>query len=1111
MRILKLVLLIVPIFALGQNLPNPIPQTPETASFSKFQATPVSYHTGIPNITVPIYTLESRSLSIPISISYHAGGIRINEEASAIGLGWSLIAGGQITRAMKGMPDEKFYLTTTDVKVLDFENLSKVSGSPGYFERYQIIDNVKNGINDLEPDRFNYSFLDYSGSFMFNQNRSLENPYGEIIHMPKSDVKINPSIVNGQIVSWQITTPDGTVFNFNAGKERIINANNYSIDKIGGLLYAPTISPTGNYFNTWRISSIETHTGDIINFEYETFQLTSCNLGMESYNGHDSGLTQVNDSYESHIISSSSTIIESSRITKITSSKGTIDFLYSARNDIADVDSRRLSMIEISNSNGKKLKRISLQQSYFQSDIPQGSERIEAELISCGNGFDENADTKRLRLDGLSIIGLYNNLSNQTGMDYNFGYSPIQLPHKKSYAQDFWGFYNGENSNLSMIPSIPLQNYPLEDISFFSGANRYVNPDDSQAGMLTKITYPKGGYEEFKYENNKCSIDNVAATELTFISPPNTEKRLNLNTSRDSFYLNGEVDPLTGLNIYHYRKTFEITDDILNNGELVFEVFSDVCYGGGNLVFGNQCNVTGGLRKLGSTNTIAFSMGTTSGTTYSATANVTPGTYEVFANVSATDFPTNGGALDIDIRWISENDQNIAEDLFLVGGLRILEKSIFDADSTPISKTNYTYNNHLTTNIGVPVFAEPIEVILDYCSHSYQADVTRFTSSPVYPLVTNQAGFVGYLEVQEVIQGYDKLNQSFETSPTVYNTFRYSARNRESYKGSPVDYNWIRGNLEESDLNSKLITSYGFDISSSLTEYLNNNYVEGFEARLLKSEVVICPSSSFRVIRNSNLPEQKFVQTGGHNHLVSQLETQKENNGDISIQRTYEYNAEIEKPTKVQTDYGNGTVHQEYFEYSNSGMTITELPSTAKSILEAQNRKELIKSWKQDENDELLDLILYNYPNSVSNSEPLLPESISNLKGVNGNLDERVRYHSYTNFGLPREVSKVDGSHTYYIWGYNGQYPIAKIENFGSDQITTTVQNLINATVTASDNDDSVADENTLRTALSNLRNTSALSNAMVTTYTYDPLVGITSITDPKGYTIYYEYDEFNR
>ncbi len=32
-----------------------------------------------------------------------------------------------------------------------------------------------------------------------------------------------------------------------------------------------------------------------------------------------------------------------------------------------------------------------------------------------------------------------------------------------------------------------------------------------------------------------------------------------------------------------------------------------------------------------------------------------------------------------------------------------------------------------------------------------------------------------------------------------------------------------------------------------------------------------------------------------------------------------------------------------------------------------------------------------------------------------------------------------------------------------------------------------------------------------LTTYTYDPLIGVTSITDPRGETIYYHYDNFNR
>jgi YD repeat-containing protein len=33
----------------------------------------------------------------------------------------------------------------------------------------------------------------------------------------------------------------------------------------------------------------------------------------------------------------------------------------------------------------------------------------------------------------------------------------------------------------------------------------------------------------------------------------------------------------------------------------------------------------------------------------------------------------------------------------------------------------------------------------------------------------------------------------------------------------------------------------------------------------------------------------------------------------------------------------------------------------------------------------------------------------------------------------------------------------------------------------------------------------------MITTYTHDPLIGVTSMTDPREDTVYYRYDAFNR
>src|SRR5580704_3262097 len=79
-----------------------VPPSPNASSLGKFGEWPVSLYTGLPQISVPIYALKSRSLSVPISLDYHPAGIRVGETASWVGLGWALSAGGVISRSVRG-------------------------------------------------------------------------------------------------------------------------------------------------------------------------------------------------------------------------------------------------------------------------------------------------------------------------------------------------------------------------------------------------------------------------------------------------------------------------------------------------------------------------------------------------------------------------------------------------------------------------------------------------------------------------------------------------------------------------------------------------------------------------------------------------------------------------------------------------------------------------------------------------------------------------------------------------------------------------------------------------------------------------------------------------
>jgi YD repeat-containing protein len=107
---------------------------------------------------------------------------------------------------------------------------------------------------------------------------------------------------------------------------------------------------------------------------------------------------------------------------------------------------------------------------------------------------------------------------------------------------------------------------------------------------------------------------------------------------------------------------------------------------------------------------------------------------------------------------------------------------------------------------------------------------------------------------------------------------------------------------------------------------------------------------------------------------------------------------------------------------------------------------------------------------------------------------------AYDTYGNLTEQYRNYDKKEAYLWGYNGQYPVARVS--GSDY--TTIAGYVNNSVIQNPTSDAA-----LRAEVNNIR--TAITGAQVTTYTYSPGVGITSETDPSGMTTYYEYDRYGR
>ena len=113
----------------------------------------------------------------------------------------------------------------------------------------------------------------------------------------------------------------------------------------------------------------------------------------------------------------------------------------------------------------------------------------------------------------------------------------------------------------------------------------------------------------------------------------------------------------------------------------------------------------------------------------------------------------------------------------------------------------------------------------------------------------------------------------------------------------------------------------------------------------------------------------------------------------------------------------------------------------------------------------------------------------------------------FDDYGNPIEITgRTAPRSVCYLWGYNGLHPVAELVGCSYGELTSFVSLPTIHTMTVSDTLSSG-----FLNVLASLCKSPYLSLAHISTYTYRPLVGMLSATDPRGFTTYYEYDPFGR
>jgi YD repeat-containing protein len=1080
------------------DLPKVTPPSPNAATLGKYGDIAVGLYAGTPNVSIPVYDIKLGSFSLPVNVSYHCQGLKVEEKSGNIGLNWALNAGGVITRTVKGLPDEN-----------GLGYWSHATWTNHYISSDELrTEAFCNGTYDAQPDMFYFNFGSYSGKFVVDATSA------HVAHIIPDQPGIQIKVMDNALSSFQITDDKGIQYIFDV-KETTTDDNS-----------PPTIL---NYTSAWYLSKIITPAGNIT-FTYANDQ-TYFNQYVES--DHLNGIAsedaaKFNPGWK---VANNVITVDSRILTGITTPVETLKFYTLAdRKDMTGA--RRITECVVQDYNTKVLKKIIFNQSYF------------------GNSTTTSPEDCRLKLDQIREYSA----DSTTYKAYSFNYNgPGQVPSVKSLSQDFWGYYNGK-ANASLLPNLDLPtwgSYIVGQITHYGDRTPDVNY--AMIGCLNQITYPTGGTTQFTYESNDYSYVNGAplndplqtvhqvsasATENSTTNIPTTTTNFTINaaqtvtvTTQGSYSGAPPVEngPSVAINLINAdgSRTNISTRSMINstitttqalavgNYEIISSVDGATQTATGTVQYYSldgyiHTKVAGGIRIQKVLNTDPITSLTTQKT---------------YSYKSATDATLSSGVLVSPINLVS-----LKYNFVYIWVLR----SATTTNYLGTTQGNFIGYGRVSETEGTGSNGRKDS----YFTTAFDYPNTLGTDSLIHDLNSVVASNVDDYK-NKYLNDYDAC-RGFLTKELTYNSANALLKETDIQYNIPAALTPTSANYFQ--LNSKAgLSNYMCIINCAQCYCPSSPQIPcltcspfGVDMFYVFDNQIVCPW-----IYKTQTTETQYDQSG---------------NNPVTMLTNFYYDNPLHgQVTRVELTNSKGIVVKTLNKYAQDKSAINNLTATASLAVDAMVSKNMVSNVLESEhytNGVFNSRLRTNYRIWDANGMIVSPENVQFQTQLSSALETRSQFTNYDSKGNLLEDSKFNGPTTSYQWGYNFHYPVAQVVNSKSKDsfydgfeegdgnstdaktghyshtgtYTQSLTSLDNGYYTLtywlksggvwsfqtiSINVTTGAYTINLTGQIDDVRFYSAYGE--MTTYTYDPLVGVTSSTDAKGEIIYYEYDSFQR